>query len=66
MEKKMPKHKKPNRKSGVKKVVKRFTIDGSPGGVENAKPEIAKNYGSAKSAVTKSSPARTQRSARSR
>jgi hypothetical protein len=62
----MPKNKKPNRKSGAKNAVKRVTVDGSPGGVENAKPEIAKSYGSAKSANTRASPAMTQRSARSR
>jgi len=62
----MPKNKKPNRKSGVKKPVKRVTVDGTPGGVENKKPEIVKSYGSAKSTNTKASPAMTQRSARSR
>jgi hypothetical protein len=62
----MPKNKKPNRKIGAKKTIKRVTVDGSPGGVENSKPEIAKTYGSAKSANTKASPAITQRSARSR
>ena len=62
----MPKNKKPNRKSGVKKPTKRVTVDGSPDGVENIKPEIAKTYGSAKSTNTKASPAMSQRSARSR
>jgi hypothetical protein len=62
----MPKNKKPNRKSGVKKPIKRITIDGLPGGVENTKPEIARTYGSAKSTNTKASPVMTQRSARSR
>lgn len=62
----MPKNKKPNRKSGVKKTIKRVTVDGSPGGVENTKPEIVKTYGSAKSTNIKASPAITQRSARSR
>lgn len=62
----MPKNKKPNRKPGVKKTVKRVAADGVPGGVDNAKPEIAKTYGSANSGNTKASPAMTQRSARSR
>ena len=62
----MPKNKKPNRKVGAKKVVKRVTVNVPPGGVENSKPEIAKTYGSVKSANTKVSPAMTQRSARSR
>jgi hypothetical protein len=62
----MPKNKKPNRKSGVKKNVIRVNVDGSPGGVKNTKLEIPKTYGSAKSINTKTSPAMTQRSARSR
>ena len=62
----MPKNKKPNRKPGVKKVVKRVAVEGAPDGVDNAKPEIAKNFGSANSGNTKASPAMTQRSARSR
>ncbi len=62
----MPKNKKPNRKSGVRKTIKRATVDGSPEGVENKQPEIVKTYGSAKSTNTKVSPAMTLRSARSR
>ena len=62
----MPKNKKPNRKPGDKKTLKRVTVDGTPGGVKNKKPEIIKTYGSAKPKNIKASPAMTQRSARSR
>ena len=62
----MPKNKKPNRKPGVKKPLKRVAADGTPGGLDNSKPEMAKTFGSANSGNTKASPTMTQRSARSR
>ena len=62
----MPKNKKPNRKPGVKKTLKRVAADGATGGLDNSKPEIAKTYGSTNSGNTKASPTMTQRSARSR
>ena len=62
----MPKNKKPNRKPGVKKPLKRVAADGAPGGLDNSKPEMVKTFGSANSGNTKASPTITQRSARSR
>ena len=62
----MPKNKKPNRKPGVKKPLKRVADDGAPGGLDNSKPEMVKTFGSANSGNTKASPTMTQRSARSR
>ena len=62
----MPGNKKPNRKRGVKKAVKRVAGNAAQGGPNDNKPEIAKTYGSPKSMNTKASPAMTQRSARSR
>lgn len=64
----MPKNKRPNRKPGVKKTVKRPTEEaahGAPDEAVNAKP-IPKTYGSPKSLSSRVSPAMTQRSARSR
>ena len=62
----MPKNKKPNRKPGVKKPLKRVAADGAPGGLDNSKPEMVKTFGSANSGNTKASPTMTQRSAHSR
>lgn len=64
----MPKNKKPNRKKGIKKTVKRTDDDspqGTPAEVLNTKT-IPKTYGSPKSISSRVSPAMTQRSARSR
>jgi hypothetical protein len=64
----MPKNKKPNRKKGVKKSVKRTEDDqlhGAPAEARDSKP-IPKTYGSPKSIGSRVSPAMTQRSARSR
>ena len=64
----MPGNKKPNRKKGVKKIIKRTEDDsmqGTPAEVLDTK-SIPKTYGSPKSVSSRVSPAMTQRSARSR